>query len=127
MNKDAPILAQSMQDFMQALLEENIQLKQQIALLHERLQTLAIRYDALLELNIHTANYAKTQSLDSLAEIGFTLQSMIPPPEYRCEHDGIVDDERLANDDFLTVYEDIARLAAELFPDEPYFQPYQSE
>ena len=86
-----------------------------------------MRYDNLLELNIHTANYAKTQSPESLADIGFSLQSMIPPPEYRQECPNMIDDNFLKNDDFLTVYEDTARLAAELFPDEPYFRPYRSE
>lgn len=124
MYNNSSSLEQTAQDFIIDLIRENQQLKEQMMNLHERLQKLAIRYDDLLELNIHTASYAKTQSSDSLAQINFMLQSMIPPPEYRTECDSYIDVE---TDDFLTVYEDTARLASELFPDEPYFQPYQTE
>lgn len=123
MDKNSPAMEQIAQDFITALIQENKQLKQQINNLHERLQELAIRYDNLLELNIHTANYAKTQSPDILSEINFTLQSMIPPPQYRQERTGCLNVE---NDDFLTVYEDTARLAAQLFPDEQHFQPHET-
>lgn len=124
MDNKNPSVEQAVQNLMTVLIQENNQLKLQIHQLHERLQDLAIRYDNLLELNIHTVNYAKTQSLNILEEVSLTLQSMIPPPEYRTECPDNID---VANDDFLTVYEDTARLVAEIFPNEPYFQPHQAE
>lgn len=124
MDNHNPAWMQPARDLMTALIQENQQLKQHIHHLHERLQELAIRYDNLLELTIHTANHAQTQSPESWQAISLMLQSMIPPPECRTE---CPDDIDVESDDFLTVYEDTARLAAELFPDEPYFQPHQSE